>query len=424
MAKWYKAERSQKLGGGHYPGVRYREHKTRKMDAVNLDRYYSIYYWWESKTVSEGIGWASEGHGAEEAAEALAELKRNQKNGVGPCTLAAVRESAAAERVSEEKERREQARLDISFQDFFEQHYLPEIRHANKPETIQKTISHVTHWIGPVVGDLSFREITLSHCKKIKRNLMDVGRAARTIQYVFTSFEAIWRFAQDDGLVLSHAPSKVRSFKKSLPKLDNRKERFLTFDEENRLLSYLGEKSSTTYDMVVVSLDTGLRWSEITALTWDRVDLESGVFHLTHTKSGESRWVPFTERVRLLLQEIGQGTSGEYVFQNRWGKRIDKLSLSFSRAVKAVGLNNGVTDPKMKISFHSLRHTFASRVLKAGASIYEVSKLLGHGSVKVTERYSHVVQEDLQSAIRKLELLHVEQRTKGKVVAMKTLGGS
>lgn len=421
MTKWNKAERPKKQGGGHYPGVRYREHASRKMDAVNMDRYFAITYWWQSKTVTEGIGWASEGHTAEEAADILARLKQSQKTGDGPCTLAEIREGAQENRAAKERERSEQARLDISFQEYFEGHYLPEIRHANKEESVQKTISHVSHWIGPVVGAMPIREISLSHCKEIKRRLLDAGRSPRTIQYVFTSFEAVWRAAQDDGFVINNAPTKTRSFKKSLPKLDNCKERFLTFEEEKRLLSILQEKSDTTYDMVVISLDTGLRWSEITALTWDRVDFENAIFHLTRTKRGESRWVPFTERVRATLHKIGPGQSGEHVFKNRWGERINKLSQSFSRAVKSAGLNAGVTDPKMKITFHSLRHTFASRVLKAGASIYETSKLLGHGSVKVTERYSHVVQEDLQSAVRRLERLRAENESMGKVVPLKKM---
>jgi hypothetical protein len=84
------------------------------------------------------------------------------------------------DRAAREQERKEQARLDISFQEYLERHYLPEIRHANKEESVQKTISHVSHWIGPVVGTMPIRIISPSHCKEIKRRLLDGGRSPRT----------------------------------------------------------------------------------------------------------------------------------------------------------------------------------------------------------------------------------------------------
>lgn len=418
MTQWQKAKRPKKYGGGEYPGVRYREHATRKMDAVNLDQYYSVTYWWQAKTKTEGVGWASEGHSAEEAADLLARIKQNQKAGEGPCTLVEIRADANALREQQERERREADRLNISYEKYYESYYIPEVRHSNKPETIEKTASHMTNWIIPVVGHLAFSEISLAHCKEIKRNLITAGRSPRIIQYIFTTFEAIWRSARDDGFVVDRAPSKVRSFKKSLPKIDNRKERFLTFAEEKKLLPILKEKSQSIHDMAVLSIDTGLRWSEITSLTWELVDFENGVLHLMHTKRGESRWVPFTQRVHEIFMNIGPGATGEPIFKNRWGRPVVKLSHSYRRAVEEAGLNNGITDRKMKICFHSLRHTFASRVLKAGASIYETSKLLGHGSVKVTERYSHVVQEDLQSAVKRMEVLHKEESSKGKVLKL------
>lgn len=59
--KWHQAKRPKKLGGGEYKGIRYREHPSRKKDAVNLDRYYTLSYWWNGKSHSEAVGWATEG---------------------------------------------------------------------------------------------------------------------------------------------------------------------------------------------------------------------------------------------------------------------------------------------------------------------------------------------------------------------------
>lgn len=417
--QWHRAKRPKKDGGGVYPGVRYREHKERKMDAVNLDRYYSITYWLDGKTRTEGIGWATAGHDAEEAADLLAQLKRNQKSCEGPRTMQDVREAAERERVANEAEAQKQAKLNISFSEYFDGYYLPEVEAVNKPETIEKAKQHKRVWIDPEVGDLPMHEIEIEHVKRIRAKMLKAKRSPRMIQYVFTTFNAVWRSAYEDGHVKGPSPAKSRSFRVTMPKLDNRKERFLTSEEEKTLLAALAARSTQVHDIATVSLDCGLRWSEIASLTWDRVDIENGTLHLTRTKSHKSRWVPTTQRVKSLLVGQGEGKPGELVFKSRYGKKLRILSHSFSRAVEEIGLNDHVKDRKLRISFHSLRHTFASRVLAAGASLYEVSKLLGHGSVVVTERYSHLVQDDLENAVKRMEAARIAEKSGGKVVQLK-----
>ena len=79
------------------------------------------------------------------------------------------------------------------------------------------------------------------------------------------------------------------------------------------------------------------------------------------------------------------------------------MSLTFERAVKACQLNKGYNDRRQKVVFHSLRHTFASRLVQKGVSLYEVKELLGHSDIKMTMRYAHLANETLRQAISKLD---------------------
>jgi hypothetical protein len=88
-----------------HPGLRYRLHSTRKIGKTgNLDRYYSITYKLNGKTVTEGIGWLSDAWTEKKAAGLLAEIRENQRRGEGPRTLREKRDLAEEERQAQEAE--------------------------------------------------------------------------------------------------------------------------------------------------------------------------------------------------------------------------------------------------------------------------------------------------------------------------------
>ena len=112
-AKWKKTK---------YPGVRYREHPTRK-HGIQKDRYFSIYYNLKGQRREEGLGWASQGWTAEKAAIQRGELKKSQLTGVGPQTLL---EQRALEEAAKRKEmaKKEKKRLkSITFEEVFESYF-------------------------------------------------------------------------------------------------------------------------------------------------------------------------------------------------------------------------------------------------------------------------------------------------------------
>ena len=107
-----------------HPGVRYREHETRR-HGIQKDRYFAIRYQVDGKRKHEGLGWTSNGWTAEKAAHELSALKKAHTLGEGPASL---EEKRAIEKERKEKEKQEKARREkesITFGEFFTETYYP-----------------------------------------------------------------------------------------------------------------------------------------------------------------------------------------------------------------------------------------------------------------------------------------------------------
>lgn len=405
MAEWHKTD---------FKGVRYREHPTRK-HGIMPDRYYVLTYKLDGKTVTEAMGWASEGIKPTDAFQALGELKRNQKRGTGPRTLREMREDAEAKKEAEQKKRASEERQ--TFKAFFEEVFFPDAKGRWKPLTAEKAEQHVRLWIDPVTGETPFLELGLTHVKRIKANLAEAGRTPRHQQYVFRTFAMVWNAAVDHGYAVGPCPTKAHSFR--LPKIDNQRQRYLTAEEEDKLLAAVRARSEQAYQMALVSLDSGLRFGEVAALTWGCVDIEGGFLRVLDTKGGRDRQVPMTGRLVALFGAMTPGGSGALVFPDPNGKTQREASSAFRTALDDAGLNEGVTNPKLRASFHSLRHTYASRLVQAGVDLFKVQQLLGHSTPTMTARYSHLADGDLRQAVQTMEAAAKAKRSTGKLIHLR-----
>jgi len=177
---------------------------------------------------------------------------------------------------------------------------------------------------------------------------------------------------------------KVKPFKESTGRT-----RFLTADEAGRLV----EKSSVHLRPVVVcALRTGGRLGEILTLTWEDVDLDRGVlyFEQGNTKSGKQREVPIDPVLDEVLRERRKkiflgGDAREFVF-TRLGNRLRNVRTGFEKARKRAGLGEDVT-------FHTLRHTFASWYVQNGGDVFRLQEYLGHSTMALTKRYAHLSEK-------------------------------
>jgi len=153
-------------------------------------------------------------------------------------------------------------------------------------------------------------------------------------------------------------------------------------------------KSKQLHDMSLLSLHCGLRAGEIFNLTWNDVDFEHGTIFVKDTKSGRNRNAIMTADIRTILKERkDQSKSNGFVFQSTSGKKIMEVPDTFARSVEKLGFNDGVDDARQKAVFHTLRHTYASWLVMSGVDLYTVQRLMGHSSISMTERYSHLAPD-------------------------------
>ena len=149
-------------------------------------------------------------------------------------------------------------------------------------------------------------------------------------------------------------------------------------------------------DMIVFDLNTGLRSGDVFNLQWEGVDFEQQQLNVLVQKTRRKLMVPVNEAASSVLDAWRGMRKGPYVFYNQLtGDRFRGLKGGFKLACKQAGLK-GVT-------WHTLRHTFASRLTRNGVDIVTVKELLGHSSITVTMRYAHTDEETKTAAVKKIK---------------------
>ena len=377
------------------PGVRYREHPTRR-NGIKKDQYFSIYYRLDGKRKEEGIGWASEGWTAKKAAEKLAKLSEAHREGTGPQTLKAAREKRRMEDEATKALEERMEKDSVTFADFWERTYFPLAKSTKKFKTFEAERFLFEHWILGVIGQKSFKSVSPFDLEKIKAAMLKAGRKPASVKYSFAVIRQVWNLARREGYVQGDCPTvHVKA-----PKFDNKRIRFLSVEESERLLEELLRRSRSLYDQALLSLYTGMRAGEVFALQWSDIDFERGSLTIRDPKNGETRTAFMVPKVREMLSNRKASASTSWVFIDKKGGQVKEVSGSFMKAVEAVGLNDGRDDSRQKVVFHTLRHTFASWLVATGTPIYAVSKLMGHKSIVMTERYSHFDQSGLKGYVQ------------------------
>jgi len=390
--KWHKTT---------FPGVRYREHATRK-HGIQKDRYFTIRYQLAGKRTEEKLGWASEGWTAQKAAIELAKLKQAHITGEGPITLKEKRKLANKRRQAEKEEEEREVRESITFGDYFRDAYYPNSQAHRKQTSYKKDEQHFVKWLNPALGNMALKRIKPFHLERVKKNLIDAKKSPRTIDYVMGTFRQVWNMAMRDGIVSGDSPTKRVKVKKT----DNRRTRFLSFKEASQLLENLRNRNTQVHDMALLSLQTGMRASEIFNLCWGDVDLDRGLINIRDPKGIKGRAAFMTDKIRDLFAGMKRKAHSEYVFTDKTGKtekKFNQIPYTFKTSVKSLGLNEGITDPRERVVFHTLRHTYASWLVESGVSLYMVKELLGHSTLAMTERYSHLGENTLVEAVRRLD---------------------
>ncbi len=128
------------------------------------------------------------------------------------------------------------------------------------------------------------------------------------------------------------------------------------------------------------------------------VDFENKSLTIRDSK-GELRHVFMTNMLEALFERMYKKQKpSDFVFKDNKGEKIKSISNSFDRVVEELGFNIGVDDRRDKVTFHTCRHTFASWHVQNGTDLYTVKELLGHSTIQLTERYSHLRPDGLKKA--------------------------
>jgi integrase len=204
-----------------------------------------------------------------------------------------------------------------------------------------------------------------------------VNRLLSCLKCIFNKAHAWGRYSGENPV------RKVKMLKEN-----NTRMRFL---EQEEIISLLSKCGDDLRPIVVVALNTGMRLGEILGLRWKDVDFQRGIIFLHDTKNGEKREVPMNENVRSALTAIPKYKTSEFVFCHKDGSPCRDIRSSFFTAMK----NSGIKD----FRFHDLRHTFASHLVMSGVDLNTVRELLGHKTLQMTLRYSHLSPNHKKRAV-------------------------
>lgn len=391
-AKWYRD--GSKDAGWIY----YKKHPTRK-HGIQFDKYRRAEYQHQGKRISINFGWESEGWTLLKCQSKMAEYRKNAKAGISPISLKEEREIEARKKSEEQALVDEQKKAEITFSEVWDKYKAQAI--ADRGEKAIKNESGLyKNWIEPDLSEIPIKDIYPFHLEKIKSKMTKKGRAPRSIEYTLAIIRQVFNYARKNDLFNGDNPvSKIK-----IPRTDNRRIRFLSHDEAKTLLAALMKKSKQVHDMALMSLHTGARAGEIFSLTWGCVDLEYGTMLLKDTKNTLSRTAFMTAAVKDMLESIKPDQAGrdDLVFPGVGGVRIVQISQTFKKEADTL-FNKGVDDPRQRVFFHTLRHTFASWLVMEGVDLYKVKDLLGHKDLTMTQRYAHLAPDSLRGAINVLE---------------------
>lgn len=175
------------------------------------------------------------------------------------------------------------------------------------------------------------------------------------------------------------------------------RERILTRDEFPRLIA---AASLGIRLVLLVALGTGMRRGEILGLKWTDLDFPRGIISIRTSKSGKPRQVPMSASVAEALGAVPR--RGEFVFMNSETRtHLKSVTTAFKAACRRAKMNpDDEKDPGITgLRFHDLRHTALTWMLQGGADIVSVSKIAGHSSIIMTQRYCHATPESMRLAV-------------------------
>jgi len=234
--------------------------------------------------------------------------------------------------------------------------------------------------------------------------LADKGNAAVSRGRKLACLKSFFRYLLAEGKVKSDPTIQVK-----MPKTQQKEPSYLSEQEYKRLLRTV-QKNATKYfkprDTAIITmfLGMGLRLSELVELDIGNISFDDGTIKVTR-KGNHERILPANDEVIITLNRYLKTredvTAQQPLFLSKRNQRIDSGSVwhLVKKYLKQAQIE------KDKLSPHTLRHTFATILLKQGENILTIKELLSHRNLRTTERYLHINGEDLKTAVGKIDLI-------------------
>jgi integrase len=280
-----------------------------------------------------------------------------------------------------------------TFEDLMEK-YMVEYSAINKaPRTHERDKSLKKHLIG-FFGRLPLAEITPKLIAEYKAMRRIEGAAPQTINNETSLMSHAFNLAIKQWEWINDNPLK----RVSKEKTRNQVERWLTLDEEEKLLA---SAPDWLKQIIIFAINTGLREGEILNLAWPQVDLTRKTLTILEQKNRSKDTLPLNRTAWEVLKkrEAFKNERTELVFFTGNATSINRRNLLrvFYAAVKKAGIQ--------KVRFHDLRHTFATRLVQVGVDVYTVQKLGRWKTISMVMRYAHHYPESLRSGVNALDNL-------------------
>ena len=264
--------------------------------------------------------------------------------------------------------------------------YLPHIRLRKRSWRVDERIAR--QHLSPTFGARELADIQRHEVEDWLHGLSSGGLAPATCNRILAVFKTICSLAVMRGLLpTGQSPcAGVSPFK-----IHAQRERYLSRDEAQRLMRALEKSDRPEAFAIRLLLLTGARKSEVLKARWEHVRLDLRLLIVPLSKSGKPRHIPLSDEAITVIRSIPRQQGNPWLFPGHApGKPLSDLYLLWNRLRRELGLAD--------VRIHDLRHTFASFLVNAGHSLYEVQKLLGHGDPRTTMRYAHLGQASLVAA--------------------------
>lgn len=259
-----------------------------------------------------------------------------------------------------------------------------------RPKTCKK-LKTIFNRLEEFLGNPQLSSITSNQIKSFIRE--KGSKSSYTAQNYLAYLRSAFNKAVNDNFIIENPCLSIENFK-----LPEKQPLFFSIEDFQIFLNVVDKEDLR--DLFIFAVHTGLRQMELITLKWNQINFKERRLILDNqsniTKSKKVRSQPLNIMALQILNKRKLISENDCVFtlDNNIISQ-DRITKTFKKYVIKSKLNT-------KLKFHSLRHTFASWLVQRGVSIYEVSKLLGHSDIKVTEIYAHLKPENLRNAVELL----------------------